>query len=269
MARLAINQLYNQAPELLYWRLDSYIDFTEAQAPRAKEELTEFAQWHRRTQLPEYASFLQKMQAVLATPTDAGQICALLQQARGFGMAMSQQAEPATVWLAQSVSPAQLTHLERKFSKTNQEWRSDWLDKSPEALQKKRTEGVAERAGWLYGRLSDPQTSALRATLVAQPIDPALIYAERLRGQQDLLQTLRQIAQEQPGDAKALALLRGYQARLLNSPNPEAARAQVQIAAYNCTVYADLHNAATAEQRQQAVQRVKGYEADVRGLMRP
>lgn len=260
---------YNQAPELLYWRFDSYIDFTDAQAPRAREELAKFAQWHRSTQLPEYITFLQKAQQTVAGPADAPQVCTLFEQARSKVAAMTQQLEPAVVWLASNVSPEQLLHLERKYAKTNAEWRQEWLDASPQAVQKKRYEFFVKRAELVYDSLQDTQKTALQASLAQAGFDAQMTYAERLRNQQDQLQTLRRIAQEKLAYPQAQEVLREYLARSLNSPNPQYRRYQEQAIAQSCATFAVIQNAASPALRQQAVARLKGYEDDLRALLAP
>jgi len=260
---------YNQAPELLYWRFDSYVDFTDAQAPRAREELARFAQWHRNTQLPEYIALLQQAQQTVAAPVDAPLVCTLFEQARSKVTAMTQQLEPAVVWLASSVSAEQLQHLGRKYAQTNAEWRQEWLDVSPPAAQKKRYEFFVKRAELVYDSLQDAQKAALAASLAQAGFDAQISYAERLRNQQDQLQTLRRIANEKLAPSQAQEALRDYLARSLNSPNPQYRRYQEQVIAQSCAAFAAIHNAASPAQRQQAVARLKGYEADLRALLVP
>lgn len=260
---------YNQAPELLYWRFDSYIDFTDAQAPRAREELARFAQWHRNTQLPEYITLLQKVQQTVAAPAEAPQVCTLFEQARSKVAAMTLQIEPAVLWLASTVSAEQLQHLERKYAQTNTEWRQEWLDVSAQAAQKKRYEFFVKRAELVYETLQDGQKAALQERLAQTGFDVRMIYAERLRNQQDQLQTLRRIAQEKLPPPQAQEALRGYLARSLSSPNAQYRRYQEQAIAQSCAVFAAVHNAASPAHRQQAVARLKGYEDDLRALLAP
>ena len=58
----AIKIGYNNAPELAYWWLDGYADFSEVQTLKAREELARLHQWHRTTELPRLAELLQKME---------------------------------------------------------------------------------------------------------------------------------------------------------------------------------------------------------------
>jgi hypothetical protein len=48
----AIKLGYNNLDEIAYWWLDSYVDFTDDQAPRAREDLARLHWWHRNEELP-------------------------------------------------------------------------------------------------------------------------------------------------------------------------------------------------------------------------
>ena len=63
---------YNQGDTLLYWWLDSYADLEGEQADIAKRDIDKLFQWHRQTQLRDYAALLGTMQKQLAgNPTQA------------------------------------------------------------------------------------------------------------------------------------------------------------------------------------------------------
>ena len=54
---------YNQAPTLAYWWLDGYVDFDDrAGAARCARRSTDWFDWHRATQLPDYAGLLAQAQ---------------------------------------------------------------------------------------------------------------------------------------------------------------------------------------------------------------
>ena len=46
---------YNQAPQLLSWQLNRYLDLSQPQAERVRDELADLHRWHRDTLLPEHA----------------------------------------------------------------------------------------------------------------------------------------------------------------------------------------------------------------------
>ena len=266
----AIKLGYNNAPDLVYWWLDGYADLTEAQSLKLREELARLQLWHRGAELPKIAELLQKTQQLAAVNTTPEQVCGLFAQARLRMDAVIAQAEPAAVALAMGLSATQLSHLDSKFAKTNAEWRDDWMTGSLAKRQARRLKIAIERSEQFYGTLEERQVSVLRDFITQSDFDPQFSYAERLRRQQDLLQTLRQTSalsgDVRPSVPQAAAALRAYLERSVNSPNA-AYRAHLDKQMVdNCRAFAQLHNNTTAEQRERAGRRLAAYERDAREL---
>ncbi|MEN9888986.1 MAG: hypothetical protein RL559_1023, partial [Pseudomonadota bacterium] len=71
---------YEQSPTLLYWWLDSHVDFTDAQTPRAREALGQLQAWHRRQELPAYVALLARMASLAEGPVTEAQACQISQE---------------------------------------------------------------------------------------------------------------------------------------------------------------------------------------------
>jgi Family of unknown function (DUF6279) len=262
----AVKLAYNQADTVLYWRLDSYVDLNEDQAPRVREGLAQFQQWHRRSQLPAYAALLARVRPQLADAITPTQACLVVEQARDLVEASLDPAQWPLLWLAGDLSEEQLRHIERKQASSDADWKKEWLSGTPERLAETRFEQWLSRTEMLYGSLEEAQKSALRAGLAASSFDPQRQFAERLRRQQDLRQVLRKIRDERLGPEPARAQLKAYLDRALASPDPAYQRyAQTKIRE-GCAIFARLHNATTPAQRATATQKLKGYEDDLRLL---
>ena len=149
MVRLA----YNQAPDLVYWWLDGYFDFTEAQSLRVREDLAALQQWHRRNELPAYGHTLRKLQRLAPADVTPAQVCNLLETARERALALADALEPTIVALAPTFTEAQLGHIQRHFDKRNRKWREEWLDAPSTVLSTRRVKQAVERAERFYGRL--------------------------------------------------------------------------------------------------------------------
>lgn len=262
----AVKLAYNQAPTLLYWRLDSYLDFNDEQAPQVRESLQRLQLQHRREQLPRYAALLQRVRPLLAEPITAAQACAIVEQGRELLGELADPALDALLWLAGDLSAEQLQHLERKQSTANTEWQQKWVDISAQQLASLRYEQVLSRSEMLYGSLEEAQKTAIRAGLASAVFDPQRSHAERLRRQQDLLQQLRRIKAEQLAPEPARALLRAWLQRVMVAPDPAYQRYQQAQIREGCSTFARLHGATTAAQRARAQQTLKNYEDDFRQL---
>ena len=259
----AVRLAYHQAPELAYWVLDDYADFNGAQSLQLKADLAQLQAWHRQTQLPAYAQTLQQLQQRLPGDLTATQVCSVVAEARARLKTTLDQVEPAASALAATLQPAQLTVMTRKFDKSNRQWRSDYLDAAPQKVQAKRLDQATSRAEMLYGTLNDVQLEILKRTVGSSSFDAAVAYAERLRRQQDMLQTLRALTESPAAPRPAVqALLE----RLQQSPNPAFRRYQDALTQEGCNTVAALHQRATPAQRHKAVLALQGYEQSFRVL---
>ena len=262
----AVRLAYHQAPELAYWVLDDYADFNGAQSLQLKADLAQLQTWHRQTQLPAYAQTLQQLQQQLPGDLTSPQVCSVVSEARARLKTVLDQAEPAASALAATLQPAQLAVMARKFDKSNRQWRGDYLDATPPKVRAKRLEQATDRAEMLYGRLNDAQLDTLQSMVAASGFDAAVAYTERLRRQQDTLQTLRALSQSPAAPRPAVqALLE----RLQRSPNPAYRRYQDALTQEGCSTVAALHQRATPAQRQKAMLALQDYEQSFRVLAAP
>jgi len=268
----AVKLAYTNLPELGYWWIDGYADLGDSQSVQLRADLTGLQEWHRATELIKVAELLQQISRNAQADTTAQQVCRLFDQVRERVDAVRVQSEPTAVLLAMSFSPTQIGHMESKLEKSNAEWRRKWATGDRAEQQKKRVEASVERAEQFYGTLDDRQRAVLRAGMAASSFDPQRSFAQRLRRQQDLLQTLRTLSGAngtgKPPVAQAGAMLSAYLDRAVQSPDP-AYQAYAQAAIQDsCQTYAQLHNSTNAQQRTRAIARFAAYERDARELAR-
>lgn len=262
----AIKLGYNNGPDLAYWWLDGYVDFTGEQSLRVKEDLSKLQSWHRRRELPEYTKLLQQAQALMPDDINAAQVCGMWALARSRLEPLVANAAPTVAQLAMSLQPKQVEALERKYAKTNADFRRDWLERSPEQVQSKRFDKALERAEMVYGRLDAPQRELLRQQMALTGLDVGTQYAERLRRQQDTLQTLRQWIARPPEPTQAVQASREALERMLRPSSPALQKAQTEVDDQMCNAVALLHNRTTSAQRQQGLRWLSGYERDMQEL---
>ena len=257
---------YNQAPDLAYWWLDAYVDFNDTQTPRVRDALSQWFAWNRRTQLPDYMGLLQRAQAEVQAETTPERACTFEADLRTRLDTAVDRALPAAAELVQTFTPAQIQHVERRYAKVNDEFRNDYLQSDRAERAKASARRAIDRIEMIYGDLEAPQLDLITKAMAASPFDPVLWLQERQRRQQEVLQLLRRLSTERPGAERTQAALRAHVQQYRRSPN-EAYRAySTRLNAFNCGFAANLHNATTAAQRQAAVQRFKGWEADLRAL---
>lgn len=253
---------YNQAPQLLSWQLNRYLDLSQPQAERVRDELADLHRWHRDTLLPEHAGLLQKLRQQLPAPMSAEQACRAYADLRTQIDQLLARAEPSLVWLASDLSESQIRSLQKKQADSNADWKKEWLDLPPDKLREHRYQLLLSRTEDFYGTLQEPQKAALRSYIAQSSFDPQRTYAERQRRQQDLVQVLRKIAAERGNTEQARTLLRGYLARLNTSPDAAYQRYAATLVDEGCAGFALVHSAMTPAQRLQAVASIGAYEQD-------
>jgi len=257
---------YNNAPSLVYWWLDSYIDFNDTQAVQVRDSLSALQAWHRQTELPAYADLLRQIQRVASGPVTPQQVCEFSDQIRLRVQSLGEQAAEGMSRVVPTLTPEQLRHLALQFDKHNRTWREEWLDGTAAELSARRLKKAVERAQSFYGRLEEAQLAILRQSVSSPTFDARLAWRERLRRQQDMLQVLREHGNSDRAahvKAEILALLQ----RNLNSPDAAYQTQFERLVVESCANIAALHNSTSAAQRRHLQDKLQDYEADARALI--
>lgn len=257
---------YNHGVDLAAWWLDGHIDLTSAQWGQVRDDLRQLQLRNRQQDLPDYAHTLRQTQTLVARDLSAEQVCTVGNTVRGYFDALLRDAEPAATTLVQSLTPAQITTLERKYAKTNADYRSDWLALIPTEMHQKRYDKALDRAEMVYGRIDAAQKTLIRQQVEQSRFDPQQVQTERLRRQADTLQTLRQLQRAPATPADTRIAVRGLLDRTVHSPQPGYRAYAEALALQDCQGIALVHNTTTPKQREAAVRWLAGYEQSLREL---
>ncbi|MFZ9373459.1 MAG: DUF6279 family lipoprotein [Burkholderiaceae bacterium] len=262
----AIKIGYGAAPEAIYLWLNGYVEINDTQSPKVKEDLSRLLQWHRAQELPRYAALLDEVEQLAMGEIAAPRACVVAQEVRARIQAVSNQAEPALVTLATSMTPEQIAHLQRRFERDDATWRKDWLDAPPARRLDKRVKSWVDRIESIYGSLDERQRTLVRQQLTQSGWDVNLTWAERQRRQRDVLQVLREV--NAPGTAPIAARrqVRALLDRVQSSPDPAWQRHRDAMQAEGCALFAALHASTSTAQRESAARRMRAYARDLREL---
>ena len=263
---VALRLGYGQGASLAFRWLDGYADFDDAQALRVRTAFDEWFAWHRRSQLPDYAELLARARVELQGSASAERMCAWSQELLARFDTAIEHAVPAMAEIMPTLTAQQLASIEKRYAARNEEYRDDFLHRDPVKRKKAASRREIERAEDFYGRLDDAQRAFVVRAMAESPWDGDIAYAERLRRQQDMLVVVRRLSANRAGPAEAQAEIRGYLRRIERSPHEPYRRYSLRLLEYNCAYAAALHNLTTAEQRQKAAKKLKGYEDELRAL---
>lgn len=262
----ALRLAYSQAPTFVFWWLDAHADFDDAQSQAARRAIDDWFDWHRRTQLPDYAALLARAAGEIRQDTTPERVCRWWQEIRTRTEVALDRAVPAVASIAATLSPQQLRHVEKRFAKSNDKFRGEYLDGDRDDRLRRLVRRTLERAERIYGSLDAAQRETVRRRLAESPLDPQRWLDERIARQRDAMTLLRRIgAGEVPKD-EAEAAMRAWIATGFHSPREDYRRYFEQLEQFNCRFTAMLHNDTTPAQRQHAVERLRGWETDLRAL---
>ncbi len=263
----AVRLTYNNGPQLAWWWLDGYLDFSTEQTPAAKQAIDGFFDWHRASQLPDYAALLAQARTQVLEPTTPAAACRWQTQVRlrldpAIDRALSHLAD-----LLPGLGEAQFKHLERRYAKTIDEMRDDYLQPDPAQRLKAAIKRAVDRTEQVYGSIDEPQRRVIAAGVAASPFDAPGWLAERQRRHKDTVATLRRLAADRADRDQRMGALRALADRLERSPDAAYRAYQQRLADYNCAFAAQVHNATTPAQRLKARETLKGWEDDLRALI--
>lgn len=259
---------YDHAPDVAYWRLDGYAGFEGEQKGRVKQAIAHWMRWHRTTQLPDYISFAASRRAMLQRKVTAGEVCSVFDQGRERLVRAWGQALPAVAEIALTLKPSQLSRIETRLDKANQEVREERrLQDPPEERLKREVRRVREHAERLYGDLAPEQRHMIETAVAASPIDARQGYEERVERQRQVLDATRRLIGEQATREQALDTYRQLLAKFMNPADPQRAQREQRLRRHDCALWADLQNSTTLEQRRHAAERLERWLTDLQLLV--
>ena len=268
----AVRLGYNNLPDIASWWLDSYIDFSDTQAPQAKAALQKLQTWHRKEELPAIAELLVQAQTLAPQNITPEQACKIWEGAQVRIESFIQESSRLAAPVVSQLSAKQLKHLEKEWASRNEDWKKQWLQGTPDSRIKKRVDLAAERFNSFYGDLNLEQRQALKQQFLQSTWTPEASYQLRLKRQQEQLIALQAMSSEITKPTMPIAQVeKALQSLILQSVRPKDAgelSKQLQLEQQACQNLAQLHNTMSPAQRLKAQRKLKDYETDVRELMK-
>jgi hypothetical protein len=259
---------YNHGDTLLYWWLNAYIDLDSDQSDWVKKDIDKLFQWHRSTQLRDYAGILTKMQRQLADGNvTQDELLADYRDIKARTELLAFKALPDLADLALSIKPDQITQMEKKFAKNNADFRKKFMSGSVDDQQEARYKKTKEQFELWFGNFSREQEAQLRKASDARPLDNEVFLQERTLRQKKIVALLRRIQQEKLNKEQTMsavhAMLRDFFDRM-EAPERKAFydayvddTAKFIVAGIRIT---------TPEQKAHAQQRMQGWINDFNAL---
>lgn len=255
---------YKQADHLLLWWFGRYVDLTDEQTALAKQRINELLAWHRKSELPRYATFLDSTAAQLASDITPEQACATWDEVRNLTRRSVQRAIPSMADVMVTLKDEQLAEIAAQQLKNSRKFDEKYRNGDEAQRLKARLKVAVERLEDEYGDLSNAQEAAISELMKASPWNPDTAAADAAVRRQDTNKTLKSL--QGLATPRATAELQDYYQRMETGTSPELKARQTALTQYNCQFTARTHALMNAEQRGKMQKRLKKYANDFREL---
>lgn len=251
---------YNNADTLIHWRGGKYFGFEGEQKAEFERRVQHFLAWHRKTELPRYAAFANTLGDRLARGISQPDLVwgydsfqALLRQTLRAAAAESGE-------LLDTVSPAQVERFQARLDKENRDFAKDHgLADSPEERRAKRVRRNIERLEDWFGALTDAQIERVRLYSTRAPLDDELRDLDRKRMQRELVAMFKA--------RQARQKLVQWAATWDRNRDPLYETRRKENLREYFGMLLDLDRTLSTEQRDRAVQRLRGFAGDFSALV--
>jgi Family of unknown function (DUF6279) len=185
---------YNHGDTLLYWWLNAYLDLDSDQSDWVKKDIDKLFQWHRSTQLRDYAGLLSKMQRQMGDGNvTQDELLSDYRDIKARTELLAFKALPELADLAMSIKPDQIGQMEQKFAKNNDKFRREFMSGSVEDQHKARFKKAMDQFSLWFGGFSREQETQLRRASDARPLDNEIWLQERILRQKKIVALLRRV----------------------------------------------------------------------------
>jgi hypothetical protein len=195
---------------LLPWYIRDYITLEQAQQSELEKRLGRQLEWHCRTQLPAYASFLRSMRHDFESPESTvsqEQFRVYYEMLQGFWRELMTSVAPDVADLLISASDRQIDELFQTIEADNQDLEEKYVDLPPEEIYQNRYDRMLERLAEWIGKINDDQKSAIWKWSNQLGIYGATWIAHRRALQQHFRELLAERARNPSFKARFAALL--------------------------------------------------------------
>lgn len=258
---------YNNGDTMLYWWLNNYLDLDGQQSGFVKQDIDQLFQWHRQTQLRDYAGLLSKWQRQLSGNPTQEDLLANYRDIRVRTELLALKAVPELADLARSVKPEQLAQLEKKFASNNEKFRKKFMQGNRDKQQQARFERSMDQLEQWFGDFSREQETILRKVSDARPLDNEAWLQERQMRQQKIIALVRKVQHERLSKEQTMAQIHSLLREFFDRPQAPERKAFYDAQLEGTTRFIlTAINIATPAQKAHAQKRMQGWAEDFKTL---
>jgi hypothetical protein len=177
VAAIALCALAGCGLNLLYPRLDSVVGFylqdlvtlDDAQAAALSQTLAGNLEWHRRSELVRYASFLRDLAGEVESGAGREDWLAASRRTEEYWRDIFEQAAPGYTALARTFSDAQVDELLANLAREDEKTWQEFAERTPAQRDARREKTLTRALERFTGPLTPAQRAAVRAHVASSP----------------------------------------------------------------------------------------------------
>lgn len=261
-----VQVVYNQAPNYVYWRMNSALNLDDPQQDVLKSAAHGWFAWNRSAQLPLMARFLVQAQQDALGDLTPELACKRRDEMDAWARAAMGRASVQFARLAVSLSSDQIDHLQSHFQDTNEDFVDDYLPADPKE-RREATDAFALR--WIemfYDDLDGPQRRQLSDDIARLPFDARVIHQQQVYFQTRMLALLRQLKAQNATASQAEPQIKALLMDMIAPTDPARKADMARWITAGCQMAASVHNRSTPAQRRHASERFKAWQGDLLAL---
>jgi Family of unknown function (DUF6279) len=260
----AVGLLYSQLDSALYLWVDKYVDLSNAQSIVFKNRSAELLKWHRKTELPRYAAYLERAAALMPGEPPPSEYCSKFEEFQALSRTTIDKAIPDIAALVIASDDEQLSYLKKELEKNNKKWVKENLPATREKQLKLLLEQTVDRYDDFFGSVSDEQEAFIAKQLETSPWDPQRWLAERKRRQQVMLALIAELRGADIDTAEKK--ITRFADQFYVHPDATEEKWIASLRSYACNFNAAVHKQMSTKQRAYAQKKLLGYASDFRAL---
>jgi hypothetical protein len=254
--------VYNRLDWLSRYYVSSQVTLDESQSRALEANLDSFFAWHRRSELPRYASFLDRMANDATRPVSLEQLEAGQREVQSFMRDSVSHVAPAAARWLDGLRPAQVDELFTSFAEKERKARAEKCAGTPADRRSRSAREFTDRVEDWTGHLDRAQRGLISARYAALRTDECdeLMARERSRVE---FRALVDRYRSRPEFAERIA---DFLLHPENRPDVAYRDAHEADRARFLRLLADVNHSLTPEQRAHTVAQLRLYAREMRGL---
>jgi hypothetical protein len=245
--------VYNRLDWLSHYYVSSQVTLDRPQSRALQADLDDFFEWHRRSELPRYAQFLDRMANEAGRPVSVAQLDAGQREFDAFMRTSVAHASPdAARWL-DGLRHVQVDELFASLAEKDRKARMENCDAPPTERREKSARRFLDRVEEWTGDLSRPQRELILARYEALGRDEC----EESGARERLHVEFHALVDRYRSTPEFAGRIADFVAR---RPVDAADRERFM------RLLADINHSLTLEQREQTIAHLRLYAREMRGL---